>query len=154
MTVSAVDTSSGNKQEIKIDQQNNEYSSTYIEDLINQADNWKEDDMRRKATALARNELDNQISIAKRELEKPEWLNKVEEVKTYQEVLKEYEDWLESSLDEEEAAIQQQIKELRSRLSDVFSKAERIQGGLRANDDDEEVDFSGDEDIELPKMDL
>jgi len=130
--VTAEDKGTGNKNKITITNDHNRLSPEDIERMINDAEKFADDDKKVKEQVEARNELESYAYSLKNQIGDKEKLGgKVsdEEKKTIEEAVDEAIAWLDSNKNADTEELQQQKKQLESKVQPIVSKLYQGAGG-------------------------
>lgn len=125
MSVTATEESTGKSSHITIKNDKDRFTSSQLEDMIKDAEKFKEDDMKMKERLEAKNDLENYIYNARNSANTEEFKANVSEenVKKINELVKETIQWLEENDDCTKEEYSEKRKSLEDALTPIFMSA-------------------------------
>merc|ERR1711981_571252 len=147
LNVAAEDKATGKSEKITITQEKGRLSQEEIERMVQEAEEFAEDDKKVKDRIDARNALEGYTSSIRNTIEDEKLKDKIEESdrETIQEALKEVTDWLDDNQNADKEDFEAQQKSLEEKCKPIMSKF--YSGGMPPQDG-EEGGAGGDEDEE------
>jgi len=126
MNISASDKSSGKTEEITITNDKGRLSKDDIDKMINEAEQYKDEDNKVKETIDAKNEYENIIYQTKSVLDKKEMIDKLseEDIESLNEIIKKHETWFSENDNSTKEEYNSKRDELNTGVQPIMSKLE------------------------------
>jgi len=144
LNVSASDKGSGNTEKITITNDKGRLSQEEIERMVQEAEQFAEEDKKVKEKIDARNDFESYVYSVKSSIGDDKWKGKIEEDEkdTVDEAVKEALEWLDENQDAEKEDFEEKKSKLTADVSDIMTKFHSAGGGAseEAKPDDEEKD--------------
>jgi heat shock protein 5 len=149
LKVTAEDRTSNNKQSITINAQEARLNEEERQEAIKAAEEWAAEDDRARSAANAKNNLDQIVSVAKRDLGKDDVKERLsaEERKELKKTVKEASEWLEANPDEDADTYEEKRKELTQLLAPILQSGGGAPGAPATPEDDDAEDGDDDEEV-------
>ena len=157
LSVTACEKSTGNKNEIQIENNKNNLSSDDIEKMVQEAEKFKEEDEKNASRIQAKNELENLCYSYKNTLNDEKMKDKFseEDKKQCEEHINEMVKWLDEHSEETKETYEEKKKELEGKVQGIIMKAYQagmppddgsgsgggMPGGMPSNNNDDEPDI-------------
>jgi heat shock 70kDa protein 1/2/6/8 len=124
LNVNAVEKSSGKSEKITVKNEKGRLSADEIQKMVDEAEQFKEDDNKQKEKVEARNGLDNYIFSVKQSLNDEKLKDKFtdEDKTSVEDKIKEVQDWYDDHLDAEKEDFDSKQKELESVFSPIMMR--------------------------------
>ena len=124
LNVSAVEKSSGKTEKITVKNEKGRLSAEEIQKMVDDAEQFKEDDTKQREKVEARNGLDNYIFSVKQSLNDDKLKDKFtdEDKTSVEDKIKEVQDWYDEHLDSEKEEFESKQKELESVFSPIMMR--------------------------------
>jgi endoplasmic reticulum chaperone BiP len=143
LNVSAKDTGTGKSESITITNDQGRLSKEEIEQMVNDAEKFAEEDKILKEKIDAKNSLDSYLHSMRNTIEDKEKLaNKIDsdDKDTITEALKEHQEWLDSNPDAEKEDYEEHLKDLQGVCDPIVAKVYKSSGGPSGSAPEEDDD--------------
>jgi len=152
LQVSAADKGTGKSQKITIKQEKGRLSEEEIERMVQEAEQFAEEDKRTKDRVDSRNELESFLYRIKNDLEDEEKgiADKIDESdkEAMEEAIKDALEWLDDNQEEEAEAYKEKKKEVSDIVQPIMSQVYGQQGGPGGAQEEEDYEEADDEDFD------
>jgi len=148
LNVSAVEKSTGKEQKITITNDKGRLSQDEIERMVQEAEEFQEEDKKVREKIESRNQLENYVYSMKNTLSDSEKgvADKIgdDDKDTIEKALEEANEWLDDNQDAEKEDFEEKLKEVQDTCSPIISKVYQESGGAPGGGGD----FGGDDDLD------
>ena len=148
LNVSASDKGTGNTEKITITNDKGRLSQEEIERMVQEAEQYAEEDKKVKEKIDARNEFESYVYSIKSSLSEDKWKGKIdeEEKETVDEAVKEALEWLDDNQDAEKEDFDEKKSKLTADVTEIMTKFASAGGGASSEDKADEDEDDDDED--------
>jgi heat shock protein 5 len=147
LQVSAADKGTGKAEKITITADKGRLSEEEIERMVQEAEEFQEEDKKVREKIEARNQLENYVYSMKNQLSDSEKgvADKIsdEDKETIEKALEEANEWLDDNQESEKEDFEEKLKEVQDTCSPIISKVYKESGGAPGGGD-----FGGDDDLD------
>ena len=143
LNVSAKDTGTGKSESITITNDQGRLSKEEIEQMVNNAEKFAEEDKVLKEKIDAKNSLDSYLHSMRNTIEDKEKLaNKInsDDKEKIQDALKEHQEWLDSNQDADKEDYEEHLKDLQGVWDPIIAKVYKASGGPSASAEEDDGD--------------
>merc|ERR1712224_1037575 len=140
LTVSAVEKSTNKEEKIKIVNEKGRLSEEEIERLVQEAEDFAEEDKKAKATVAEKNALENVIYKVRSVLEEKEKYLDSDDKETLESASQSALDWLDENADADLEDIKDKRLDLEDEVSSILTQVEIAEEEAEDEDEDEDED--------------
>merc|ERR1712224_719672 len=140
LTVSAVEKSTNKEEKIKIVNEKGRLSEEEIERLVQEAEDFAEEDKKAKATVAEKNALENVIYKVRSVLEEKEKYLDSDDKETLEEAVQSALDWLDENADADLEDMKDRRLDFDDETSAILKKIEIAEEDAEEDDDDDDDD--------------